>query len=76
MDKNILTLKEIENLKNVTVSQLGQQLQSDILDMGIIDENMSVYEYLKHYIRVDDVGADTDIVDALNEAGNISKWKI
>ena len=42
-----LTVEAMEKLKNMTVAELGNQLDNDINHMELVDSNMSVYEYIK-----------------------------
>ena len=45
------TEKEIEKLKNITILQMAQQLEDGLIHSGILDENMSVLEFIKHYLQ-------------------------
>ena len=47
MDERKLTIEDIEELKNMTVVDLTNRLHNDITVMELINENMSVYEYIK-----------------------------
>lgn len=41
--------KEIEKLKNTTISQMAQQLEDGLIHSGTLDEKMSVFEFIKNY---------------------------
>lgn len=43
--------KEIEKLKNTTISQMAQQLEDGLIHSGTLDEKMSVLEFIKHYLQ-------------------------
>lgn len=45
-----LTEKELERLKNMTVIELAQRLEEGLDHMCILDEKMSVLEFIKHYL--------------------------
>ena len=45
--KENLTVTDIEKLKNMTVSELGNHLDKDINHMALVDGDMSVCEYIR-----------------------------
>lgn len=47
----MLTEKEIEKLKNITILQLVMQLEDGLIYSCTLNEEMSVLEFIKHYIR-------------------------
>jgi hypothetical protein len=44
-------LKVNEKLKNTTILQLAQQLEHGLIHSGLLDEQMSVLEFIKHYLH-------------------------
>lgn len=46
----ILTEKDLEKMKNVTILDMAQQLEEGLLHMQILDEKMSVLEFIKNYL--------------------------
>lgn len=46
-----LTKEELEKLSNTTLAELANQLDDGLIHMGILDENMSVLEFVKNYMH-------------------------
>ena len=47
MEEMKLSTEEIEKLKNMTVEELGNRLDNDLIHMALVDGEMSVYDYIK-----------------------------
>jgi hypothetical protein len=45
-----LSEQDIEKLKNTTIHELAAELESGILHSGMLDENMSVWRFIKYYM--------------------------
>jgi len=46
-----LTKEELGKLSNVTIAQMANQLDDGLIHMCTLDENMSVLEFVKYYLR-------------------------
>ncbi|WP_310877026.1 hypothetical protein [Priestia megaterium] len=46
-----LTKEEIEKMNNTPLWKMANQLDDGLIHMGTLDENMSVLEFVKHYLH-------------------------
>jgi len=46
-----LAKEELEKMSNITIVQMANQLDEGLIHMSALDENMSVLEFVKNYLR-------------------------
>lgn len=46
-----LTAKDIEKMKNTPIYQVALQLEDGLINMGLLPEDMSLLEFVKHYLN-------------------------
>ena len=51
MSKAKSTEQDVELLKNTTVEELAMQLENGLLHAGTLPDDVSVLEFIKHYMH-------------------------